>query len=151
MTLNSGHGKEIAKTIHEFLVEKDLTNQPILCVGSDETNVNVGSADGAIHHLEMLLGLPLHYLICQLHGNELPFRAVFYEYDDNPSGPEHWGGPIRKQTTELLVQLPVVTFHKINFTDFPMELLQVLLMMIWLLSSLVPHVSQGGIHYGVEF
>ena len=45
VTPNSGHEKEIAKTIHECLVEKDLTNQPIVCVGSDETNINVDSAE----------------------------------------------------------------------------------------------------------
>ena len=84
VTPKSGYGKEITKTIHEFLVEKNLTQQPIVCVGSDGTNANVGSAEGAIHHLEMLLGHPLHYFICQLHGNELPFHAVFYKYDGKP-------------------------------------------------------------------
>ena len=84
-----GYEKEIVKTIHEFLVKKDLTNEPIVCIGSDGSNVNVGSTEEAIYYLEMLLGHPLHYFICQLHGNELPFRAVFYNYDGKPSGPEH--------------------------------------------------------------
>ena len=118
VTPKSVHGKETAKTIHEFLVEKNLTQQPIVCVGSEGTNANVGSAEGAIHHLEMLLCHP-NYFICQLHRNELPFRAVFYKCDGKPSGPEHWRGPIGKQITEPLAELPVVAFQAINFTDFP--------------------------------
>ena len=119
VTPKTGHGKQIAKTIHEFLVEKNLTQQPIVCVGCDGTNVNVGSENGVIHHLEMLLGHPLHYFICQLHGNELPFRAVFYHYDGKPSGPEHWRGPIGKQIKESLSELPVVAFQPVSFPDFP--------------------------------
>ena len=45
--------------------------------GADGTNANFGSNNGRIHNLEMMLGKPLHYSICQLHGNELPFKAVF--------------------------------------------------------------------------
>ena len=36
----------------------------------------------------MLLARPLHYSIIQLHGNELPFWAVFYHYDGKPCGGE---------------------------------------------------------------
>ena len=35
MKPNSGHGKEIARTIHEFLVEKDLTNPLYELVGME--------------------------------------------------------------------------------------------------------------------
>ena len=38
---------------------------------TDGTNANVGAEHRAIRYLEMMLGKPLHYLICQLHGNEL--------------------------------------------------------------------------------
>lgn len=34
-------------------MEKNLTQQPIVCVGSDGTSVNVGSENGAINHLVM--------------------------------------------------------------------------------------------------
>lgn len=80
--------------------EENLNKQPIVCVVSDGTNVNVGSGNGAIRRLEFLLGNPLHYFICQLHRNEQPFRAVFYHNDGKPSCPEHWRGPIGKQIKE---------------------------------------------------
>ena len=82
VTPNSGYGKEIAKAIHEFLVEKNLKNQPIVCVGSDGTNVNVSSAGGTIYHLEMLLGHSLHLPALQ---NWAAFSCRFYKNDN----PEH--------------------------------------------------------------
>ena len=66
-----------------------MTNQPLYVVGCDGCRVNTGPNKGVVHHLEMLLAQPLYYRICQLHGNELPFRAIFYYYDGKPSGPEN--------------------------------------------------------------
>ena len=94
VTPPSGHGRIIAQSIYNLLKEEDLLDQPISVIGADGTNSNVGAENGAIHYLEMMLGKPLHYLICQLHGNELPFRAVFYFYDGKNKGPQHWRGPV---------------------------------------------------------
>lgn len=69
----------------------------------------------------MLLGHPLHYIIWQLHGNELPFRIVFYHSDGKPSGPEHWRGPTGKQIKETLSELPVVAFQPVSLTDSPVQ------------------------------
>jgi hypothetical protein len=66
----------------KYLVDENLLGEPLYVAGVDGTN--------SIHFLEMMLGRPLHCCICQLHGNELPFRAVFYLYDGKPVGPEHW-------------------------------------------------------------
>ena len=115
----SGHGKVIAGAIYKFLVEEKLQDNPILVVGADGTNSNVGAENGAIHFLEMMLGKAVHYFICQLHGNELPFRAVFYYYDGKPNGPEHWSGPIGKSIKGTLSGTPVVTFQPVPFPDFP--------------------------------
>ena len=81
VTPKTGHGITIAGSIFKCLRENNMQTQPIVCIGADGTNSNVGAENGAIHYLEMILGKPLHYLICQLYGNELPFRAVFYYYD----------------------------------------------------------------------
>ena len=67
----------------------------------------------------MMLGKPLHYLICQVHGNELPFRAVFYYYDGKPSGPEHWRGPIGTRIKETVSNLSVVDYQPLRFSEFP--------------------------------
>jgi hypothetical protein len=117
VTPQSGHGKLIAKAIYDFLVEQQLTGQPIMVAGCDGCRVNTGPNNGAVHHLELMLGKPLHYAVCQLHGNELPFRAIFYHYDGKPSGPEHWRGPIGKQIKESVSNLPVVQFQPISYPD----------------------------------
>ena len=86
MTAKTGREKVVSRAIYDFLVEHELTNQPLYVAGCDGCRVNTGPNGGVIHHLEMLLVRPLHYSICQLHGNELPFRAIFYYYH---SGPEN--------------------------------------------------------------
>ena len=45
-------------------------------LGSDGTNTNAGRFEGCIPYLEKLLGHPVHWEICLLHGNELPFQAM---------------------------------------------------------------------------
>ena len=95
VTPPSGHGWAIAQAIFDYLSSHDLLGS-VVCAGADGTNVNVGPDGGAIRHLEMLTGNAMHYFICMLHGNELPFRALFYHYDGKSSGPETWSGPIGK-------------------------------------------------------
>ena len=119
VTPKTGHGIVIAGSIFKCLEESNWHNQPIVCIGADGTNSNVGAENGAIHYLEMMLGKPLHYLICQLHGNELPFRALFYYYDGKPSGPVHWRGPIGTRIKETVSNLAVVDFQPIRFSEFP--------------------------------
>ena len=116
VTPPSGHGRVIAETIYKYLEEEDLLDQPIYVIGADG---NVGAEHRAIHYLEMMLGKPLHYLICQLHGNELPFRAVFYFYDGKTKGPEHWSGPVGSSIKANVSSLPVVSFQTIPSPDFP--------------------------------
>ena len=89
VTPKIGYGKVVARAIYDFLVEHKLTNQTLYVTGCDSYRVNTGLNKGVIHHLEMLLAWPLHYSICQLHGNELPFRAIFYYYNGKPSSPEN--------------------------------------------------------------
>ena len=89
VTPKTGYGKVVARAIYDFLVEHELTNQTLYVTGCDSYCVNTGLNGGVIHHLEMLLARPLHYSICQLHGNELSFQAIFYYYDGKPSSPEN--------------------------------------------------------------
>ena len=84
VTPETGHGKMIALSIFHYLKKNSFDTDKLICTGSDGTNVNVGAEKGAIHFLEILLGKELHNFICQLHGNELPFRAIFYHYDGKP-------------------------------------------------------------------
>ena len=115
----TGHGDVIAKAIYDFLETESWQDQPIYVVGGDGTNTNVGAENGAIHYLEMMLGHAVHYAICQLHGNELPFRALFYFYDGKPTGPASWTGPIGQQIINNVSSLPITKFKSIPFDQFP--------------------------------
>ena len=119
VTPKTGHGKVVARAIYDFLVEHELTNQPLYVAGCDGCRVNTRPNRGVIHHLEMLLARPLHYSICQLHGNELLFRAIFYYYDGKLSSPKNWRGIIGQQIKELVSDLPVIDFQPITFSDYP--------------------------------
>ena len=48
----------------------------VIVLGSDGTNMNMGSQKGCIPFLEKLLGHPVHWEICLLHGNELLLRTL---------------------------------------------------------------------------
>ena len=118
VTPRDGSGKSIGMAIYDYLEKNNLLTS-IISVSADGTNVNVGASQGAIRFLEMALGRPVHYCICQLHGNELPFRHLFYHYDGKPKGPDTWSGPIGRQMKEELASLPVVKFNAIHVNNFP--------------------------------
>lgn len=88
-------------------------------VGADGCNVNVGNHEGAIVVLEKLLGKPLQWFICMLHGCELPFRALVRELDGGTTGPFSLKGPIGSTLDEDLTDLDIVSFKKIPNPDFP--------------------------------
>ena len=67
----------------------------------------------------MLRNLPavLLWLVCQLHGNELPFRHLFSHCDGGlgTSGPDSFKGPLGKQCNKEDIQLfNVIKFETIN-------------------------------------
>ena len=75
--------------------------------------------EGALVYLELLLGRPLHWFICMLHGCELPFRALVRKLDGGTSGPLSLKGPIGSTLTDKLTEEPVVNFRSIPNPDFP--------------------------------
>ena len=119
VTPKTGHGKVVARVTYDFLVEHELTNQPLYPSGCDGCRVNTGPNRGVIYHLEILLAWSLHHSICQLHGNELQLREIFYYYDGKLSGPENCQGMIGKQIKEPVSDLLVIDFQPITFSDYP--------------------------------
>ena len=93
----TGYGKVVARAIYNFLVEHKLTTQPLYVAGCDSCRVSTGPNEVLSITWKMLLARPLHYSICQLHGNELPFQSIFYYYYGKPSGPKNWRGLIGQQ------------------------------------------------------
>lgn len=114
----SGHGISIGLKIFRSLKSKGLAKD-ILVVGADGCNVNVGNNEGALVYLEKLLGRPLHWYICMLHGCELPLRAIVRTLDGGTSGPLTLKGPIGSTLNEDLTELAVVDFQSIPNPDFP--------------------------------
>ena len=68
----SGHGISIAVALSRFAKEHGWDPE-ITVIGADGTNTNVGSDRGAIPYLKKLLGHSVHWNICLLHANKLPF------------------------------------------------------------------------------
>lgn len=118
VTPKSGHGVNIAKAIYKFLLSNSLQDK-IMVVGGDGCNANVGWQAGAIHYLEMFLGRPLQWQICMLHGNELPFRALFTMYDGRTSGPQSFSGQLGRKLKKQLCTQEVVDFRAIPASHFP--------------------------------
>ena len=87
----SGHGMSIAVALYRFLKSRGW-EKDIGVVGCDGTNTNVGSAKGCIPCLKKFLGHPVEWNVCLLHGNELPFCALFALYDGKTSGPHSFQG-----------------------------------------------------------
>ena len=114
----SGHGISIGLRLFRSLKEKNLAAKMIVA-GADGCNVNVGNNEGALVYLELLLGKPLHWFICMLHGCELPFRALVRKLDGGTSGPLSLKGPIGSTLVEDLTELPVINFRSIPNPDFP--------------------------------
>ena len=111
-----GTGKDLSEDFFEILVENNSvdTLEAVLC---DGTNVNVGNRTGMICYLERKLQRKLLWLICQLHGNELPLRHVFDSLDGGmgTSGPNSFKGPMGIACTgDDIHKGPVTNFSPIQ-------------------------------------
>ncbi|GBM55603.1 hypothetical protein AVEN_42333-1 [Araneus ventricosus] len=70
---------------------------------------------GIIRNTELILNRPLHWLVCQLHANELPLRHLFAHVDGTTTGPRSLTGEIRKSLAGC-EKLPVVSSTTIEYT-----------------------------------
>lgn len=109
----SGSADSISKSILEFLEDDSIDSSNLRAIGCDGTVVNTGQKGGVIRKLEIKLNCPLQWNICQLHGNELPFRHLFQYIDGSTKGPKSFEGPIGKKL-EGCVNFPVVKFQSIG-------------------------------------
>ena len=86
VTPKSGHAVNVAKALFTSARQNNSANDIIL-LDCDGTNINVGWRNGILYNLQCLLGRECQIVVCMLHGNELPFRAIFYHFDGTTSGP----------------------------------------------------------------
>lgn len=85
----------------------------IAAIGCDGTPVNTGPSGGIIRKMEEKLGRPLQWLICTIHGNELPLRNLLKNYEGPTTGPLGYSGPISKAVVEC-EKLKVVKFKPLK-------------------------------------
>lgn len=111
VVVESEKSPEISKTLLHFFEDKhfDISNlYGVLCDGEPK---NTGKNNGVIRNLENNLQHPLHWFVCLLHFNELPFRHVFDKIDASfTTGPKSSTGKLAKALEDVVkpVSLTVI-------------------------------------------
>ena len=95
VSANKGTGRGLADDFIEVLAENH-SRDTIEAVVADGTNTNTGWNIGFIAYVERDLRRNLIWLICMVHGNDLPMRHLFAHCDGvfGTSGPDIFKGPI---------------------------------------------------------
>lgn len=82
----------------EFFEEKNISLDVLIGICCDGEPTNTGVKGGIIRRFEIELNRPLHWFVCLLHFNELPFRHLFDALDKSSStGPRSATGKLSKQ------------------------------------------------------
>lgn len=121
VTPTSGSALNITTAIINYLERENIDTAELKAVGCDGTVTNTGLKNGIISCIERILGRPLQWVICLLHGNELPLRHLVTSLDGKTSGPAGLTGEIGKQLNDC-EKLPVANYasvHSDYFNTFP--------------------------------
>ena len=116
-TAGKGTRRDLASYVVDVLAENE-SKDTLEAVVADGTAVNTGWKDGFIGHVERDLSARFLWLICMLHGNELPLRHLFSHCDGGlwTSGPDSFKGPLGKECKEEVHLKNVVDFEAIPTT-----------------------------------
>ena len=76
---------------------------------------------GILRRLEEKLKRPLHWIICQLHSNELPLRHLLIQLDGKTSGPRQFTGPIGR----LLYETNFENLQIVDFQPIPADVIEI--------------------------
>lgn len=88
---------QISQIILNFFREKGLCLDKLVAIGCDGEPKNTGKNNGILRNLEIALKRPLHWFVCLLHLNELPFRHIFEKIDSSKTtGPKSSTGKLGK-------------------------------------------------------
>ena len=111
----SGAAKYIVNGLLAFCAEKQIDVTKISSIGCDGTNANVGWKSAVIRRLEEKLRRPLPWIVCQLHGNELPLCHLLIQLDGKTSGARQYTGTDGKLLCETNFEnLPIINFEPIS-------------------------------------
>lgn len=87
--------------LNEFFTAKGLSLDQLIGICSDGEPANTGVEGGVIRLFEKHMNRPLHWFICLLHFNELPFRHLFDALEKTATtGPRTATGKLYKQLQE---------------------------------------------------
>lgn len=112
--IHSGTADSVCDAIESIFDENNISASTIKAIGCDGTSVNTGAEGGVIRKLELKWNRPLQWIICLLHMNELPLRALIKKLDGTTSGPNAFSGPIGKKLKNCEVE-NIVDFDPIVF------------------------------------
>lgn len=116
----SGSSENISSALFECFQSIGIDTSELCAVGCDGTVINTGAKNGVITRIEKHLGRPVHWIICQLHGNELPLRHLITKLDGPTTGPSGFTGPIGKQISNCEL-MAIVKFSKIESEEIVTE------------------------------
>ena len=123
----SGKGATIANELYSLLIEYDSV-ESLLAIGADGTSANTGLNLGAIRQLELKVGVPIQWLICQLHYLELPLRHLIEKLDGKFSGPGSSKGPIgsivTKKSKDWVQASAVVHFRGVQISQDARDIME---------------------------
>ncbi|XP_049318586.1 uncharacterized protein LOC125780355 [Bactrocera dorsalis] len=123
LTLNAEDAGTKQKMLYDFFVKKNLALFDLVGICCDGEVSNTGTENGILRRFEVLLGRPLHWFVCLLHFNELPFRHLFCALEKSTtSGPRTDSGALTK-LMETCKQIQVVPdFQRILLGNMPPSL-----------------------------
>ena len=111
----------VADQICEWIRDHGVEDTLNLLAG-DSTNSNTGRKAGVMAWLEKKLGRKYHWLICQLHTNELGLRALIERLDGKTCSKTGFSGPLGKLLATVKFMKPCYTFKKIQVGPDMIEL-----------------------------
>ena len=96
------------------LINKYALQNDLIAVCGDGCPSNTGKAGGTFRNIEVALGRPLHWMVCQLHGVELLLKRLFMTLDGGTRGPNSYSGALGSLIQNLCPTTSVVNFEPIS-------------------------------------
>lgn len=94
---NNSTAEDTSNTLIQFFNIKNISLAHLIAVSCDGEPKNTGTTNGILRNLEVKLKRPLHWFVCLLHLNELPFKHLFSHLEGVTTGPHTHTGTISKQ------------------------------------------------------
>ncbi|XP_036339782.1 uncharacterized protein LOC118749119 [Rhagoletis pomonella] len=108
------------KQLFEFFNNKQISLEHLIGICSDGEPANTGTYNGVLRRFELHLKKPLHWFVCLLHFNELPFRHLYQTLDQAITfGPRSTTGKLDKQIQECETLQVATDFEHILLENMP--------------------------------